>query len=112
MTDRPQVGQRTGPVVVALPAEIDLTNAEQVGAELDAACASGAGVVIADLTATSFCDSAGIRYLLLANDAATAHEAQLRLAVQPEGMVLRTLTLMGLHRILRVHFSLDDAMAA
>jgi hypothetical protein len=27
-------------------------------------------------------------------------------------MVLRTLTLMGLHRILQVHFSLDDAMAA
>jgi anti-sigma B factor antagonist len=100
------------PVVVLLPVEIDLTNADQVGAELGAACASGAGVVVADLTATSFCDSAGIRHLLLAHDEAVAHQAQLRLAVQPEGMVLRTLTLMGLHRVLQVHFSLDDALVS
>jgi len=105
-------GQSGAPVVVLLPAEIDLTNADRVGAELGAACASGADVVIADLTRTSFCDSSGIRFLLLAHDEAAAHEAQLRLAVQPEGMVLRTLTLMGLHRILHVHFSVDDAMAA
>jgi anti-anti-sigma factor len=101
-----------GRVVVPLPTEIDLTNADAVGAELGAACTSGAGVVIADLMSTAFCDSSGIRYLLLAHHAAVAHEAQLRLAVQPEGMVLRTLTLMGLHRVLRLHFSLDEAIAA
>jgi anti-sigma B factor antagonist len=108
MSDR----QFPGPVVVPLPPEIDLTNADWVGERLGEACASGAGVVIADLTGTSFCDSSGIRFLLLANDEATAHEAVLRLAVQPEGMVLRTLTLMGLHRVLQVHLSLDDALAA
>jgi anti-sigma B factor antagonist len=101
-----------GPVVVPLPAEIDISNSESVGTQLGVACASGAGVVVADLTSTAFCDSSGIRYLLLAHDAAEAHDAQLRLAVQPDGMVLRMLTLMGLHQVLRVHVSLDEAMAA
>jgi anti-anti-sigma factor len=109
MSDRHGSGRL---VVVRLPAEIDISNSESVGAELGAACASGAGVIIADLTSTAFCDSSGIRYLLLAHDEATAHHAQLRLAVQPDGMVLRMLTLMGLHRVLQVHVSLDEATAA
>jgi anti-sigma B factor antagonist len=69
-------------------------------------------VIVADLTGTTFCDSSGIRYLLLAQDAAAAHGAELRLAVQPDGMVLRMLTLMGLHRVFQVHVSLDKATAA
>jgi anti-sigma B factor antagonist len=109
MSDRHGAGQL---VVVPLPAEIDISNSESVGAELGAACASGAGVIIADLTSTDFCDSSGIRYLLLAHDEAAAHDAQLRLAVQPDGMVLRMLTLMGLHQVLQVHVSLDEATAA
>ena len=109
MSDRHGSGQL---VVVPLPAEIDISNSESVGAELSAACASGAGIIIADLTSTAFCDSSGIRYLLLAHDEAAAHHAQLRLAVQPDGMVLRMLTLMGLHRVLQVHVSLDEATAA
>jgi anti-sigma B factor antagonist len=109
MSDRQEPA---GAVVVSLPAEIDISNSESVGAQLDVACASGAGVVVADLMSTAFCDSSGIRYLLLAHDAAAAHHAQLRLAVQPDGMVLRMLTLMGLHQVLQVHISLDEAMAA
>jgi anti-sigma B factor antagonist len=109
MSDRQRLAQ---PVVVPLPAEIDISNSEAVGAELRAACASGAEVIVADLTSTTFCDSSGVRYLLLAHDEAAAHDAQLRLAVQPDGMVLRMLTLMGLHHVLQVHVSLDEAMAA
>jgi anti-sigma B factor antagonist len=109
MSDRQSSG---APVIVPLPAEIDISNSESVGAALGAACASGAGVVVADLTSTAFCDSSGIRYLLLAHDEAAAHDAQFRLAVQPDGMVLRMLTLMGLHQVLRVHVSLAEATAA
>jgi anti-anti-sigma factor len=109
MSDRQEPA---GAVVVPLPTEIDISNSESVGVRLGAACASGAGVVVADLMSTAFCDSSGIRHLLLAHDAAAAHHAQLRLAVQPDGMVLRMLTLMGLHQVLRVHVSLDEAMAA
>jgi anti-anti-sigma regulatory factor len=58
--------QLTGstPVIVALPAEIDLSNAEQVYDQLAAALASGAAVVIADFTGTRFCDCACLNRLL------------------------------------------------
>lgn len=49
------------PVIVALPAEIDITNAGQVYDRLSAALASGAPLIIADLTVTAVCDAAGVR---------------------------------------------------
>jgi hypothetical protein len=44
-------------VVIALPAEIDMANAGRVAAELGSAFAPGVRTVIADMTATRFCDS-------------------------------------------------------
>lgn len=98
------------PVVVTLPAEIDAANAERVGGQLQAAFTPGVTVVIADMTSTVFCDSAGMRHLILADDCAAAHGAQLRLAVPP-GHVLRVLTLMGLDRLLSIYPSLAAALA-
>ena len=69
-----------GPVVVTLPDEIDITNAGFVAGQLRAALASGAAVVIADLTATTFCDCSGVRSLLLAHHHAAAGDIQFRLA--------------------------------
>ena len=51
-------------VVVALPAEIDMANADQVGQQLGSAFAPGVRTVIADMTATTFCDSSGIGMLV------------------------------------------------
>jgi hypothetical protein len=52
MTDtRRQPGAQAGTVVVTLPGEIDLASAGRVGADLDAALASGVGIVIADMSA-------------------------------------------------------------
>ena len=98
------------PVIVTLPAEIDAANAESVGERLRAAFTPGVTVVIADMTATVFCDSAGMRHLILADDCAAAHGAQLRLAVLP-GHVLRVLKLMGLDRLLSIYPSLAAALA-
>lgn len=53
----------SGPVVVPMPAEIDLANAGRVGAQLCTAASPGVTVIVADLTGTQFCDSAGIRTL-------------------------------------------------
>ena len=51
---------RVAPVVVVLPAEIDVTNSEQVYDRLVAALTPGVDIVIADMTSTSFCDSSGV----------------------------------------------------
>jgi anti-sigma B factor antagonist len=106
-TDREQP---TEPVVVRLPAKIDLISAERVGERLCSAFTLGAAVVIADLTSTLFCDSAGIRQFVLAHNYANAHHAQLRFVI-PERNVLRVLAMTGLDEFLSVYPSLDAAMS-
>jgi anti-anti-sigma regulatory factor len=51
-----------------MPAEIDLANAGRVGEQLCTAASPGVTIIVADLTGTQFCDSAGIRTLLRARD--------------------------------------------
>lgn len=98
------------PVVIRLPDEIDITNADSIGDQLRAAFAPGVSVVIADLTDTVFCDSSGIRNLLGAQDAAVASAAQLRLVVRSPA-VLRVFSVMGLAHLLRIYPGLDEALA-
>jgi anti-anti-sigma factor len=95
--------------VVSLPAEIDITNAAGAGTKLAAALAPGITVVVADMTATTFCDSSGVRMLVRAGEQAAAHGAELRLAV-PSPAVQRTFTLIGVHSLLPVYTSLADAL--
>jgi anti-anti-sigma factor len=103
---------RTAPVVVVLPAEIDVTNSEHVHDQLVAALAPGADVVIADMTSTSFCDSSGVHALVFAHEAAVARGVRLRLDVSPEGSVPRVLQLIGVGRVLSIYSSLAEAIAA
>jgi anti-anti-sigma factor len=100
-----------GPVVVRLPREIDMTNAEAVTRDLDAAFVPGVRIVIGDLTSTTFCDSAGIRALALAHQHALDSRVQLRLAVQPTGAVRRVLEIMDLVTVLAIYPSVEAAQA-
>ena len=77
------------PAVVPLPAEIDITNAGEVSGRIGAALEPGPATVIADLTATTFCDSSGVRHLLLAHRRAAASGTQLRFAVPAASPVRR-----------------------
>ena len=72
----------SAPVIAALPAEIDLSNSAEVGAALRQNFKPGVSLVIADLTGTVFCDSSGIRQLLLAHDLAAESQAELRLVAR------------------------------
>jgi hypothetical protein len=65
------------PVIVALPAEINLSNADQVYDQLYAALVSGAPVVIADFTGTRFCECACLNRLLRVQNQAAGHNARL-----------------------------------
>jgi anti-sigma B factor antagonist len=97
--------------VITLPHEIDMANANRVGADLQAAFAPGVTVVVADMTGTTFCDSRGIRTLVLARKQAAASGAELRLVVRSAG-VLRVLGLLGLEGWLAIYPSLQEALAA
>jgi anti-sigma B factor antagonist len=98
------------PAVVLLPAELDIANADLFGEQLAAALASGATIVIADMTGTTFCDSMGVRMLVRAHQQAVADNTTLRLAV-PHPEVRRTLERMGVSEVLSVYRSLSEALA-
>jgi len=98
------------PVVVTLPAEIDVTNAAPIGGELSLAIADGAGIVVADMTGTTFCNSSGISMLVLAHRQAAAIGAELRLVV-PAAAVLRALKLVRMDSLLPIYPSLDAALS-
>jgi anti-sigma B factor antagonist len=105
-------GALSGAVIVLLPAEIDMTNAEHVATRLRDAIASGAHTVVADLTETTFCDSAGIRGLSLAHQRAAESGSRLNLAVTADSPVGRVLDLMDLTSVLHVYPSVRAAAAA
>jgi anti-sigma B factor antagonist len=108
MTDPDAVSGR--PVVVTLPAEIDTTNADQVYDQLRAPFAAGAVTVIADLTATTFCDSRGIDRIITVWSAAETDGCQLRLAVSAGGGVAALLELLGISEMLMVFPNVDEAV--
>jgi|SRR5215471_8351525 len=98
-------------VVVALPAEIDMANADRAGQQLGSAIAPGVRTVIADMMGTRFCDSSGISMLVRAHKQAAANGTELRLVVA-SAAVLRSLTLTGLSDLLPIYPSLSQALAA
>ena len=98
------------PVIVTLPAEIDMTNDRGVSRQLGCALATRAMIVIADMTGTRFCDSTGLRALVLAHKQAAAHHTELRLVITSAN-VLRVLAITKLDTVLRIYPSLDAAQA-
>jgi anti-sigma B factor antagonist len=99
------------PVVVELPAEIDVTNSEQVYQQLVAALAPNINTLVADMTATIFCDSSGVHAIMHAYETAGAHDVRLRLAISPGTSVNRVLQLIGVGRLMPVYPSLEEALA-
>ena len=99
------------PEMVTLPGEIDVTNAQSVGDELQAAFGPGVAVVIADMTGTAFLDSSGIRYLLLASEHAAQANAELRLVTE-SAAVLRVLAVTGVDGRLKVYPDLQAALTS
>ncbi len=98
------------PVVVPLPAEIDMANAEGVGEQLRVAFVPGVTVVIADMGSTVFCNTSGARQLVLAHKRAVASNRELRVVISSAG-VLRILAILGLDRELEIYPDLAAALA-
>jgi anti-sigma B factor antagonist len=97
--------------ITRLPSEIDVASCGAAEAGLLAAV-SAPGLVIADMTGTAICDSAGMRMLLGAHNRARSSGATLRVAVTPGTSVARVMAILGLNRILFVYDSVEDARAA
>jgi anti-sigma B factor antagonist len=96
--------------VLTLPAEIDVTNADAIREELLSMVNQGAALLIADLSKTMFCDSAGVSALVRTLRRANANEAVLRLVVNTPA-VQRVLSITGVDRLLEIFPSVSAALA-
>ena len=94
-------------VVVTLPEELDLINAAAVAEELTTAVNRGSTVII-DMSATTFCDCAGVRAIMWPYKRATDSGVELRLVVTAEP-VRRIFNLMGVDRLIDIYPSMGAA---
>jgi anti-sigma B factor antagonist len=97
--------------VVSLPAEIDITNVDQVREDLLSVLNQGAALLIADLSWTTFCDSAGVSALARGFRRAEASQSEIRLVVSTVA-VQRVLALTGVDRLLHTYPSVAASLAA
>ncbi len=86
---------------MALPEQIDLSNAAGVAEKLTVAVSRNTAVII-DMSATRFCDCAGTRAIVRAYRRATDSGAELRLVVTAV-LVRRMFGLMGVDRLLAIY---------
>ena len=96
--------------IVTMPAEIDLTNSSDVRDLLAAAASQSPEVITADMTATTFCDSAGAHALARAHELAAANGSELRLALG-DSPTARILQLLGLDQIVPVYRDVQQSLA-
>ena len=98
-----------GMPVVAAPEEIDIMNAEALGAALLEASTNGHDTLVVDMTRTQFCDSSGLHTLIAAHKRAEAEGREVRLVI-PSPTVLRVFALTGMDRVIPNFTSLPEAL--
>jgi anti-sigma B factor antagonist len=96
--------------VMTMPAEIDITNADQVREDLLSVLNQGATLLIADLSRTAFCDSAGVSALVRGFRRAEANQSDMRLVIGTLA-VQRVLAFTGIDRLLNIYPSVAVALA-
>ena len=94
-------------VIVPLPEGIDIGNAAGVADELTSTVSRNRVVVI-DMSATRFCDCAGVRAIVLAHKCATGSGAEPRLVITAEP-VRRVFGLTGVDQVLGLYPSVEAA---
>lgn len=93
-----------------MPAEMDLTNSSGVRDLLAAAASQSPEVTTADMTAATFCDSAGVHTLARAHELAAASGSELRLAAG-DSPAARIPQALGLDQIVPVYRDVQQSLA-
>ena len=118
-TERPQNGAcsistsrpANGVVSVAVSGELDLYTAPQLEQALAVAAEDGARGLLVDLAECEFIDSTALGALLDAHRRLGAGDRRLTV-VAPDPQIRRVFELTGLDRVLTLHASQADALAA
>jgi anti-sigma B factor antagonist len=97
--------------VISLPAEIDMINADLIRDDLLSVLNRGPATLIVDMSATTFCNSAGVNALLRAHRRATASESHMWLVV-PAPPVRRVLSITGVDYLMEIYPTVTAALDA
>ena len=107
----PAADAPASPQVVLFPVNVDVTNSDAVGEALRAAFRPGVSLVIADMSATEFCDSAAIRHLILVSNQAARTGGELRIVISSPAVV-RVLHVLEADQVLRLYPDMAAAKTA
>lgn len=101
-----------GASVARVVGEVDISNARDIAAALEAGVDNrGTGLVV-DLTELGFLDSSGIGVLFGLGKRLAEHRQQLRLVVPSESPIRRVLGIVRIERVAPLHETVDEALAA
>ena len=95
--------------VVELPAEVDISTADQLREELLSIIEEGTAVTVVDMSQTTFCDSGGVRAVVLAHRKAAASGVELRLVIASSA-VRQVFSIIGAERLAELHTDLASAL--
>ena len=95
---------------MTLPAEIDVTNADEIRESLLGVVNQGAASLVADLSKTTFCDSTGVSALVRTFKRAAASGGGMRLVVSSPA-VHRVLSITGVDRLMPIYPSVAASLA-
>lgn len=95
--------------VITMPEEIDMSNGAEVQAGLLAALGQQPRVLVVDMTQTTFCDSAGVRAIMLSHRQASAQDTDFRLVISSPG-VHRVFSIIGAGELVQIHPDLPSAL--
>ncbi|MBO0810285.1 MAG: STAS domain-containing protein [Actinobacteria bacterium] len=94
--------------VITLPSEVDTSNGDQIRSDLLTAIDQGAAPLIVDLSATTFCDSAGVKAIVSAYRRAVTKGTNIRLVIASP-TVRRVFALTEADRLVSVYTTLAEA---
>jgi anti-anti-sigma factor len=97
--------------VATLPPEIDISIADAVRDELLAVVNQGAVALVADMSKTMFCDSAGVRALVRTFRRATESSTKMRIVVGTLA-VERVLQITGVDRLIETYPNVAAALGS
>jgi anti-sigma B factor antagonist len=100
----------SAPEIVTFPVELDISNSAHARSRLMEALEAHPPVIIADLSRTEFCDTMGIRCLILASKRMAQEGTELRVVV-PSPHIRRVMGILGIERVLPLYTDIAAALS-
>ena len=98
--------------ILDIAGELELANAAELCARIDAARGAGHRRLLVDLTKLEFCDSSGVRALIGAAEEVVASAGRVVIVPPVDGAVARLFALIGAGELLPLRSSASEALAA